>query len=168
MPILEHKGVKPAIDPTARVFEPAVVAGDVVVGAESSIWFGCVVRGDVNRIRIGKRTNVQDLSALHVTRRRHDLHIGDGVTIGHMCLLHGCRIEDFAFVGMGSIVMDGAVLGERCMVGAGSLVTEGTVIPPRHLAFGRPARVVRPLTAEELAHLERSAENYVNDMKSYA
>lgn len=168
MPILEYQGITPVIDPTARVFEPAVVVGDVVVGAESSIWFGCVVRGDVHRIRIGKRTNVQDLSCLHVTRNQHDLQIGNGVTIAHMCMLHGCRIDDFVLVGMGAVVMDGAVLGEHCLVGAGSLVTEGTVIPPRHLALGRPARVVRPLTDAEIARLERSADNYVNYMKSYA
>ncbi len=167
MPILAHQGRTPRIDPTARIFEPATVVGDVEIGAESSIWFGCVVRGDVNRIRIGKRTNVQDLSCLHVTRRKHDLVIGDGVTIGHMCMLHGCLIEDFVLVGMGSIVMDGVVLGERCLIGAGSLVTEGTVIPPRHLAHGRPARAVRSLTEEELAYLERSAANYVGDLKTY-
>lgn len=168
MPILDYQGISPRIEPSAKVFEPATVIGDVVIGAESSIWFGVVIRGDVNSIRIGSRTNIQDLSCLHVTHKKHDLVIGNGVTVGHMCMLHGCRIEDYVLVGMGSLVMDGAVLGEKSLLGAGSLVTEGTIIPPRHLAFGRPARVIRPLGEEELAHLERSAGNYVRYMQSYA
>lgn len=167
MPILPYKGVSPKIDPTAKVFEPATVIGDVEIGPESSIWFGCVVRGDVNRIRIGGRTNVQDLSCLHVTNQKHDLTIGSNVTIGHMCMLHGCRIEDNVLIGMGSLVMDAAVLGEYSIIGAGSLVTEHTVIPPRYLAHGRPARAVRPLKPEEIEWIERSATNYVRYMGTY-
>lgn len=165
--IIEFRGIHPKIDATARIFETATVVGDVEVGARSSIWYGCVVRGDVNRIRIGARTNIQDLSCLHVTHEKHDLVIGNGVTVGHMAMLHGCRIEDFVLVGMRSTVLDGAVLGERSLLGAGSLVTEGVRIPPRVLAFGRPARVVRDLTLEELAFLEKSAENYVKYMGWY-
>lgn len=167
MPILTYQGITPKIDPTAKIFEPSVVLGDVEIGAESSVWFSVVIRGDVHRIRIGNRTNIQDLSCLHVTRKRFDLVIGNGVTIGHMCMLHGCHIEDDVLVGMGSVVMDGAVLGEKSLIGAGSLVTEGTIIPPRTLAFGRPARAIRPLSEEELAHLVQSAGNYVRYMKSY-
>lgn len=161
MAVIAFQGITPKIDPTATIFEPSTIVGDVEIGAECSVWYGCVIRGDVNAIRIGNRTNIQDLSCLHVTHKKADLRIGSGVTVGHMCLLHGCRVEDFVLVGMGSIVMDGAVLGERSLLGAGSLVTEGTIIPPRYLAFGRPARAVRPLSDEELAHLERSAANYV-------
>jgi len=168
MPIIPFQDKTPKIDPSAKVFETATIIGDVEIGAECSIWYGVVIRGDVNTIRIGSRTNIQDLSCLHVTHKkggshRHgaDLKIGTGVTVGHMCLLHGCRIEDYVLVGMGSIVMDGAVLGERSLLGAGSLVTEHTIIPPRYLAHGRPARAIRPLTPEELAHLEQSAANYV-------
>ena len=167
MPILPYQGISPRIDPTARVFETATVIGDVEIGPESSVWFGCVIRGDVHRIRIGARTNIQDLSCLHVTHIKHDLIIGSNVTVGHMCMLHGCLIEDFVFIGMGSLVMDAAILGEHSLIGAGSLVTEGTVIPPRHLALGRPARVIRPLTPEELERLERSASNYVRYMGTY-
>jgi carbonic anhydrase/acetyltransferase-like protein (isoleucine patch superfamily) len=167
MPILSHQGRTPRIDRTARIFEPTTIVGDVEIGAESSVWFQCVIRGDVNSIRIGSRTNIQDLSCLHVTHRKHDLVIGNGVTVGHMCLLHGCRIEDFVLVGMGSTVMDGAVLGEKSLLGAGSLVTPGTIIPSRYLAHGRPARAVRPLKEDELAFLETSAANYVRYMGTY-
>lgn len=165
--ISAFQGKTPRIDPSAKVFDSATVIGDVEIGAECSIWHGVVIRGDVNAIRIGPRTNIQDLSCLHVTYKKADLQIGTGVTVGHMCLLHGCKIEDYVLVGMGSIVMDGAVLGERSLLGAGSLVTERTIIPPRYLAHGRPARAVRPLTPEELAHLEQSAANYVKYMGWY-
>lgn len=167
MPIISYKGITPAIDATAKIFEPCVIVGDVVIGSESSVWYGSVVRGDVNRIRIGSRTNIQDLSCLHVTKQRHDLIIGNNVTVGHMVMLHGCKIEDFVLVGMSSVIMDGAVIGERSLIGAGSLVTEGTVIPTGYLAFGRPAKAIRPLTDVELQYLERSADNYVNYAKSY-
>ncbi len=167
MPILPYQGISPRIDASAKVFETATVIGDVEIGPESSVWFGVVIRGDVHRIRIGARTNIQDLSCLHVTHKKHDLVIGNGVTVGHMCMLHGCRIEDHVLVGMSSLVMDGAVLGEMSLIGAGSLVTQGTIIPPRHLAHGRPARVIRPLREDELANLERSAGNYVRYMQTY-
>lgn len=164
MTLLPFRGILPKIDPTAHVFENATVIGDVEIGAESSVWFGVVIRGDVHRVRIGSRTNIQDLSCLHVTHQRHALTIGSGVTVGHMCMLHGCTIENFVLVGMHSTVLDGAVLGERCFLGAGSLVPEGKRIPARVLAFGRPAKVVRDLTPEELAFLETSAANYVKYM----
>ncbi len=167
MSLLPFQGTLPTIDPTARVFETATVVGDVSIGAESSVWFGVVIRGDVHRVRIGSRTNIQDLSCLHVTHQKHSLTIGSGVTVGHMCMLHGCTIEDYVLVGMNSTVLDGAVLGERSLLGAGSLVPEGKRIPPRVLAFGRPAKVVRDLTPEELAFLETSAANYVKYMGWY-
>lgn len=157
----ELNGKQPSIAESAWVADDASIVGDVTIGDDCSIWFKTVIRGDVNRVTIGARTNIQDLSCLHVTHRKHDLSIGDGVTVGHMCMLHGCRIEDYVLVGMRSLVLDGAVLGEKCFIGAGSLVTQGTVIPPRVLAFGSPARVVRDLTDDELQFLETSAANYV-------
>ncbi|RMH57279.1 MAG: gamma carbonic anhydrase family protein [Candidatus Hydrogenedentota bacterium] len=156
---------RPRIHPRARLAENIVITGDVEIGKESSVWYGVVIRGDVNSVHIGERTNIQDLSCLHVTHETADLWIGDGVTVGHMCLLHGCRINNFSLIGMGSIVMDKAIVGELSLVGAGSLVTERTVIPPGVLAFGRPARVVRPLTPEEKEQLKQSAENYVRYSK---
>lgn len=145
----------------------AQVIGDVEIGEYGSIWFGSVVRGDVNYIRIGARTNIQDLSVLHVTRRTHPLIIGNEVTVGHRVTLHGCTVRDRVLVGMGAILLDGAEIGEGSIVGAGALVTEGVKIPPGSLAVGMPARVKRPLTAEESAFLAQSARNYVDLAQVY-
>lgn len=165
--IRPFKGILPTIDPTAFVDESAQVIGDVVIGAESGIWMNTVIRGDVNSIRIGARTNIQDLCMLHVTRRRYGLTIGDGITVGHSVILHGCTLEDYAFIGMGATVMDGAVIGEFAMVGAGALVTQGKQIPPRTLALGSPARPVRDLTDDEIERIRKSATNYVADRLNY-
>ncbi len=158
--IKSWKGIWPVIDPSAWIAENAVIVGDVTIGAESGIWYGAVVRGDVHRIRIGARTNVQDLSVLHVTRDRYSLTVGDEVTVGHRVILHGATLENRILVGMGAIVMDGAHVGEDVIIGAGSLVTEGTVIPSGHLAFGSPCRVRRELTAEEHSWIRESARHY--------
>ena len=155
------------IDPTAYVDPGAQIVGDVVIGAHSSVWCNAVVRGDVNVIRIGARTNVQDLAMLHVTRRTAPLHVGDEVTIGHAAILHGCTVKDRCLIGMGAILMDGAVIGEESIVGAGALVTERTVIPPRSLVVGAPAAVRRALRPEEIAFLAESAANYVSDAAAY-
>jgi carbonic anhydrase/acetyltransferase-like protein (isoleucine patch superfamily) len=147
--------------------ESAVVVGDVTVGADASLWFGAVVRGDVNFVRIGARTNVQDHAVLHVTSRAHPTVVGDDVTLGHRVTLHGCTVKDRCLVGIGAIVMDGAVVGEESIVGAGALVPQGMVIPPRTLAVGAPARVKRPLTPDEIAFFRASAENYVRYARQY-
>ncbi|HXE95497.1 MAG TPA: gamma carbonic anhydrase family protein [Dongiaceae bacterium] len=166
-------GIHPAIDPTAFIAETAVIVGDVEIGAQSSIWYNCVVRGDVNYIRIGVRSNVQDLSMLHVTHKKHEddpgapLIIGDDVTIGHGVTLHGCTLQSGCFIGMQAIIMDHAVVGEGALVGARSLVTEGTVIPPRTLWVGAPARYKRDLTPDETAWLGKSADNYVKYAQQY-
>ncbi|MCS6896646.1 MAG: gamma carbonic anhydrase family protein [Nitrospira sp.] len=161
------EGVLPKIPSSCFVEETAVVIGDVVMGEECSIWFHAVVRGDVNYIRIGDRTNVQDLSMLHVTHDTHPLIIGNHVTIGHRVVLHGCTIRDRVLVGMGAIIMDGAVIGEDSIVGAGALVTEGTVVPPKSLILGSPAKVKRPVTDKEVAWIQESAENYVRYARTY-
>lgn len=140
--IRSFQGMNPRIDSSAFIAETAVVIGDVTVGAESSIWYNVVVRGDVNFIRIGARSNIQDLTMLHVTHKKHaddpgaPLVIGDDVTVGHSVTLHGCTIENGAFIGMQAMVMDKAVVGEGALVGARALVTEGTVIPPHTLWVG--------------------------------
>ena len=163
----------PQIDPSAFIAETAVIIGDVEVGPQSSIWYNCVVRGDVNFIRIGSRTNIQDLSMLHVTHRKNaedpgaPLIIGDGVTVAHSVTLHGCTVGNGAFIGMQAIVMDKAVIGEGALVGARSLVTEGTVVPPHTLWIGAPARYKRDLTPDEIARLRCSADNYVNYALQY-
>lgn len=160
-------GKTPTIHPTAFIADGAVVLGDVEVGERSSIWFGCVARGDVNRIRIGARTNIQDLTVLHVTSKTHPTVVGDEVTVGHRVVLHGCTVKDRCLVGIGSVVMDGAVVGPEAVIGAGALVPPGMVVPPRTLVMGSPAKVKRDLTVEELDALRRSAENYVEYAARY-
>ena len=153
----------------ARVFiaDNAAVIGDVEIGDDSSIWFGTTVRGDVNAIRIGRNTNVQDNCTIHVTHLDWPTIVGDDVTIGHGAIVHGCTVESGALIGMGSRVLDGAVVGESAMVGAGALVPPGMQVPPRTLVVGVPARVKRLLTPDELAHLERSWKNYVTYKEEY-
>jgi carbonic anhydrase/acetyltransferase-like protein (isoleucine patch superfamily) len=165
--IRPYKGVHPKIHPTVFIDESAVVIGDVEIGEYSSIWFNSVVRGDVNYIRIGKRTNVQDLCMLHVTRGTHPLIIGDGITVGHSVTLHGCTVQTGCLIGMGSTILDGAVIGEESLVAAGSLVTERMVVPPRTLVMGSPAKTKRDLTGKEIERLRQSAQNYVDDARSY-
>ncbi len=131
-----------------------MVIGDVVIGADSSVWPNTVIRGDVNSIRIGARTNLQDLSVCHVDSGGWPLVLEDEITVGHRVVLHGCHIKARSLIGIGSIIMNGAVIGEESLVGAGSLVTEKTIIPPRTLALGSPAKVKRDLTPEEVVLLK--------------
>lgn len=171
--IRPFQGVSPWIHSTAFIAETAVIVGDVKIGAESSIWYNVVARGDVNFITIGDRTNIQDLSMLHVTHKKHandpgaSLVIGNDVTVGHSVTLHGCTIEDGAFIGMQAIVMDKVVVGKGALVGARALVTEGTIIPPDTLWVGAPAKYKRDLTPDEIAWLKKSAGNYVNYSRQY-
>ncbi len=171
--IRSFQGIHPKIDPTVFIAETAVIVGDVEIGPQSSIWYNVVARGDVNFIRIGKRTNIQDLSMLHVTHRKNaadpgaPLIIGDDVTVGHSVTLHGCTVENGSFIGMQAIVMDKVTVGEGALIGARALVTEGTSIPPHTLWLGSPARYKRDLTSDEIAWLEKSAGNYVNYALQY-
>ncbi len=165
--IRTYQGIKPTIAASAFIEDTAVIVGDVVIGEQSSVWFHSVVRGDVHYIRIGDRTNVQDLCMLHVTHDTHPLIVGHDVTVGHRVVLHGCTIKDRVLIGMGAIVMDGAVIGEDSVVGAGALVTEGTIVPPKSLVLGFPAKVKRPVTEQELAWIAESAENYIRYAKTY-
>lgn len=152
---------RPQLAEDVFVAPGAAVIGDVVVGAGSSVWYNVVIRGDVQPIRIGERTNIQDLSMVHVTSGRFSTQIGDDVTVGHRAILHGCTVENAVLIGMGAIVLDGAVIGAESIVGAGAVVTQGTRIPPRSLALGSPARVVRELRDDEVAGLYKSATGYV-------
>ena len=165
--IRTHQGIKPTIPSSCFIEDTGVVIGDVVMGESCSVWFHAVIRGDVNHIRIGNRTNVQDLCMLHVTHDTHPLIIGSDVTVGHNVVLHGCTIKDRVLVGMGAIIMDGAVIGEDSVVGAGALVVEGTVVPPKSLILGSPARIRRSVTDNELAWIKESAENYVRYARTY-
>jgi carbonic anhydrase/acetyltransferase-like protein (isoleucine patch superfamily) len=164
--ILDYKGSTPQIHESAFIAPNATVIGDVEIGEQSSVWFGTVLRGDIAPIRIGSRTNIQDLSILHETPNM-PLVIEDNVTVGHKVTLHSCTIRKNALIGMDSTVLDGAVIGENAFIGAGSLVTPGTEIPPNTLAFGRPARVVRNLTDEDLEEMKRINETYVNHIPHY-
>jgi carbonic anhydrase/acetyltransferase-like protein (isoleucine patch superfamily) len=143
------------IDPTA------VVVGDVELGEGASVWPNSVLRGDVHSIRIGARTNIQDLSMVHVTGGKFATRIGDDVTVGHRVVLHGCTVGDRVLVGMGAVLLDGVEVGDDCIIGAGSLLTPGTKIPPGSMALGSPAKVRRALTDEERAFLLESAAHYV-------
>lgn len=165
--LIAYGGKLPQVDPTVYVQASARVIGDVEIGPHSSVWFHTVIRGDVNRVRIGARTNIQDNSTIHVTTDRWPTLVGDDVTVGHAVVLHGCRIGDGCLVGIGAIVLDGAEIGDNCLVAAGSLVTPGTSVPAGHLVIGRPARASRPLTAEELAHLGNAAQHYVAHAQRY-
>lgn len=158
----------PSVDPTAWIAPGAVVVGDVALGPGVGIWYGCVLRGDVNAIRIGARSNVQDGSVLHVTRNRFETVVGDEVTIGHRAVVHGCRVGDGALIGIGAIVLDGAQVGEGALVGAGAVVTPGKVIPPRSLVVGTPARVVRLLDDDELSKQRERTLHYVELAREHA
>jgi carbonic anhydrase/acetyltransferase-like protein (isoleucine patch superfamily) len=157
----------PRIHPEAFVVDSAVVIGDVEIGAEASIWFHAVVRGDVERVRLGARSNLQDNATIHVTSGRFPTLVGEGVTVGHAAVLHGCTIGAHCLVGIGAIVLDGAMIGSECLIGAGTLVTPGTHVPARSLVLGSPARRVRDLTADEIARLHASAANYVGHARAY-
>lgn len=165
--ILAYDGKSPRLAPTAWVAPGAVVAGDVEIGEGSSIWFQTVVRGDVNRIRIGARTNIQDHSMIHVTGGTHPTVVGDDVTVGHRVVLHGCTVRDRSLVGIGAIVLDGAVIEEEAMVGAGALVPPGMVVPSGKLVLGAPAKVKRDLTAQERAAFLDSAARYAGYAARY-
>ena len=172
--ILKFKEWTPELQENAWIAEGASVIGRVKMGKDSAVWFGCVVRGDVHFITIGDRTNVQDLSMIHVTHHKRDdmrdgnpTTIGNDVTIGHRVMLHGCTIEDACLIGMSATILDGAVIGKESIVGAGSLVTKNKVFPPRSLIMGSPAKVVRELRDEEVTELYASAERYVKFKNEY-
>jgi len=165
--IRTFQGIRPTIPKSCFIEETGVVIGDVVMGENCSVWFHAVIRGDVHFIRIGDRTNVQDLCMLHVTHDTHPLIIGSDVTIGHNVILHGCTIKDRVLIGMGAIIMDGTVIGEDSVVGAGALVTEGTMVPAKSLILGSPAKVKRAVTEHELAWIKESADNYVHYASQY-
>lgn len=164
--IIDYKNHTPKISDSAFIAPNATVIGDVEMGEHSSVLFGSVVRGDIAPVRIGNYTNVQDLSVLHQTPGL-PLTLEDNVTIGHKVTLHSCTVKKGALVGMDSIVLDEAVIGENSFIGAGSLVTGGTVIPPNTLAFGRPVKVVRELTEEDLQEMKRINETYVGHIPNY-
>jgi len=172
--ILKFQQWTPELQKNAWVAEGSSVIGRVKMGEDSAVWFGCVVRGDVHFITIGDRTNIQDLSMIHVTHhKKSDMTdgnptvIGNDVTVGHRVMLHGCTIEDACLIGMSATILDGAVIGKESIVGAGSLVTKNKKFPPRSLIMGSPAKAVRALTEDEVKELYASAERYVTFKNEY-
>jgi carbonic anhydrase/acetyltransferase-like protein (isoleucine patch superfamily) len=165
--IMAFQKMKPLIHQTAFVAEDAIIIGDVEIGEDASIWFGSIVRGDVNFIRIGARTNIQDGTVIHVSSKTHSTVLEKEVTVGHRVTLHGCYIETGSLIGIGAILLDGVRVGANSLVAAGSLLTPGTAIPPGSLVMGSPAKVKRMLTEEELSGLPRFWENYVELKKRY-
>jgi carbonic anhydrase/acetyltransferase-like protein (isoleucine patch superfamily) len=170
--IFPFNNIEPQIPDSCFIAPSADIIGNVVIGENSSVWFQTVIRGDVNYVRIGSRTNIQDGSVLHVTREKSPMKgapllIGDDVTIGHRVTLHGCTIKNRILIGMGAVILDGAVIDDDSIVAAGALVTKDKVFPPRSLIQGAPAKAVRELTSEEIAFMKISASNYVNDTRIY-
>jgi len=178
--ILPYRGILPKIHPTAFIAPGAVVIGDVEIGAESSVWFGCIIRGDVNKVRIGSRTNIQDGTVIHVASGEQPVSakskippdgyptlIGDNVTVGHMALLHACTVESHAFVGMKSIVMDGAKIETNGMLATGALLTPGKTLPSGELWTGSPAKLWRKLTDDDIAQFDLRAGQYARLAAEY-
>ncbi|MDQ3713667.1 MAG: gamma carbonic anhydrase family protein [Acidobacteriota bacterium] len=165
--IKSFQNLSPEIHESAFVADDAIIIGAVEIGAESSVWFGSILRGDVNHIRIGARTNVQDGSIIHVSRKTHPTILEDEVTLGHRVTLHGCHIETGCLIGIGAIVLDGVCVGRNSLVAAGSLLTPNTQIPPRSLVMGSPAKVKRELGDDEVKDLEKFWQNYVSLSRIY-
>lgn len=165
--IRAYKGKRPVIASSAYVDAASVIIGDVVIGDDASIWPLVVVRGDVNSIRIGARTNIQDGSILHVMKDEYPLILGDEITVGHSVTLHGCTIESRCLIGMRATILNGVVVGEGSIVAAGTLLTERTIIPPRSLVVGAPGKVKRALTAIDQATIDRYAQRYVEYKEIY-
>ncbi|MBN1398466.1 MAG: gamma carbonic anhydrase family protein [Bacteroidetes bacterium] len=165
--LIPYQGKLPVIHPSVFVAEGAKIIGDVEIKEKSSVWFNTIVRGDVNYIRIGECTNIQDNSVLHVTSKTAPLNIGSEVTVGHNAVLHGCTIEDRCLIGMGAVVLDGARICSNSVIAAGTVVLEGFNVPEGMLAAGVPAKIKRPLTGEEMQLLRKSAENYIRYCDNY-
>ena len=166
--ILPFKEKFPETDGSVFIADTAVVIGDVVLGKDVSVWFNAVIRGDVNLIRIGERTNIQDGSVLHVTHKKFPLIIGAEVTIGHNATVHGCTIKDNVLIGMGAILLDNSVVNSNSIIAAGALIKESFIVPEGVLMAGVPAKVIRNLNDEEIMNIKRSADNYVEYAKEYS
>ncbi len=165
--ILVYRGITPKVGEGVFIAPTAVLIGDVEIGADTNIWFGCVLRGDVNIIRVGERTNIQDGTVVHVNRAKYGTFIGSDVTIGHMALIHACTIEDNAFIGMQATIMDGAVVERGAMVAAGALITPGKRVGAGQLWAGSPAKYLRDIPAQEVEDLASTAPHYVRLAREY-
>jgi len=165
--IITWQGKTPKLGERVFVADGACIIGDVEIGDETGIWFNAVIRGDVNYVRIGSRTSIQDGAVCHVTLDLYPLLVGSDVTVGHRAVIHGCKIGDGCLIGMGAVILDDAEIGEQSIIAAGSVVAPRAKIPPRTLAVGAPAKPKRPVTAEELKEIEEGAAHYVKLAQSY-
>lgn len=160
LPLFPYRGIIPTINPQAFVAQTAAVIGDVHLGAGSGIWYGCVIRGDVNEIRIGERTNIQDLTMIHCAERGQGTYLGNDITVGHSAVLHACTVEDKAFIGIQACVMDDCLIEAGAMVAAGALVTPGKIIKANEVWAGRPAKKLRDITQNDLDFFEINRQRY--------
>lgn len=167
MKLINYKGLYPEISKDAYIADGVIIAGDVQIGANSSIWFNSVLRGDVAPIRVGKNTNIQDSSVVHTSRFDGPTNIGSNVTIGHMALIHACTIKDNAFIGMSSTIMDKVVVEEFAFIGAGSIVTPGKIVKFREMWMGAPAKFIRFISEDEEKFMQDNVKNYVELAKNY-
>ena len=165
--LLDYRGKWPKLGERVFVAQGAYIVGDVEIGDHSSVWFNCVVRGDVHYIRIGKHTNIQDGSICHVMKDEFPLILEDYVTVGHGAMLHGCRIGSHCLIGMRATILNDAKIGDHSIIGAGAVVTEGMVVPPRSLVLGMPAKVKRPLSGDEAAGIDEYARRYYEYKETY-
>ncbi len=165
--IITYKGITPKIHESAFLCEGVRIIGDVEIGKDCSVWYNCVIRGDVHYIKIGDGVNIQDMSMLHVTNGKHPLNIGNFCSIAHSVTIHGATLRDQCLIGMGALILDGSVVGERSFVAAGALVKEGFEVPPETLVAGVPAKVIRDLRPEELDRVTQTAHNYIGYVEEY-
>lgn len=165
--LLPYRGIHPQIAASAFIAQNAVITGNVEIGEESGIWYGCIIRGDVHEVRIGARTNIQDGTVIHCTRDRHGCYVGSNVTVGHGAILHACTLQDDCFVGMGAILLDESVVETGGMVAAGALVPPKKVVKSGELWAGNPARMMRKLSQEEIDYFPKSAQHYVELANEY-
>jgi gamma-carbonic anhydrase len=165
--IIPFRNEHPRVHETAFIADDAILIGDVEIGEEASVWFGSILRGDVNYIRIGDRTNIQDATVIHVSSRTHPTVLENDITVGHRVTLHGCYVETGCLIGIGAILLDGVRVGRNSLVAAGSLLTPGTVIPPRSMVMGAPAKIKRELTEEEIAGIAKNVASYVELSRLY-
>ena len=165
--IIPYQNIKPKIHESVLIAEGAYIIGDVEIGKDSSIWYNTVIRGDVNYIRIGERTNIQDLTMVHVTYKKYPTFIGNDISIGHSAVIHGCTIKDFVVVGMGAKILDDALINSNSFIAAGSVVKEKFVVPEGTLVAGVPAKIVRDLRLDEVEKIKQNAKNYLFYVEQY-
>ena len=165
--IIGYKGILPKIHPSVFLCEGVKIIGDVEIEEDCSVWYNTVIRGDVNHIRIGARTNIQDMAMIHVTHDTCPTIIGKNVSIAHLAMIHGCELKDGCLIGIGAKILDNAVVGEESLIGAGAVVREGFVVPPRVLVAGVPGKIIRDLTADEIERVTSTTSNYMKYVAQY-